>query len=196
MKTLREIISDNITHLRKQQGLTQIGLAKKINYSDKAISRWEKGEVIPDIETLENLAKIFNVPLTYMIEEHNEIEEGFQKVQKNEIAYQTLSGIAVWTIATILFVFIQLYYDKNVWQLFVWAVPATVIVLSHLNRKNKNRHLQFAFRTILCWSLITCFYLFYLPFNVWMVYLVGIPIQAAISVSYAATFTNHKNKAN
>lgn len=196
MKTLREIISENITKLRKQQGLTQIGLAKKINYSDKAISRWEKGEVTPDIETLESLSKIFNVPLSYLIEEHSDKNSEYSNVNRNEIAFQTLSAIAVWTIATILFVFIELYYGKNVWQLFVWAVPATAIVLSHLNRKNKNRHLTFILRTILCWSLITCFYLYYLPFNVWMVFLVGIPIQAAISVSYATTFTKRKNKAN
>ena len=50
-------------------GLTQVGLAKKINYSDKAVSRWEKGEVLPDIETLDALSKIFNVPLSYLIEE-------------------------------------------------------------------------------------------------------------------------------
>ena len=106
MKNIRDIIPENIIKLRKQMGLTQIGLAKKINYSDKAISRWEKGEVLPDIETLENLAKVFNVPLSFLLEEHNENETlNTQQVPKNEIAFQALMVIAIWTIATILFVF-------------------------------------------------------------------------------------------
>ena len=41
--------------------LTQIELAEKINYSDKAISKWERGESIPDVSVLLNLAKLFGV---------------------------------------------------------------------------------------------------------------------------------------
>ena len=72
MKNIREIVANNIVTLRKQNGYTQIELSEKINYSDKAISRWEKGEVLPDIETLDNLANIFDVPLSYMLEEHQD----------------------------------------------------------------------------------------------------------------------------
>ena len=72
MKNIREIISTNLIALRKQSGLTQVDLAKKLKYSDKAVSRWEKGEVVPDVETLENIAKVYNVPLTYLLKEHTE----------------------------------------------------------------------------------------------------------------------------
>ena len=61
-------------------GLTQIGLAKKINFSDKAVSRWDKGEVLPDIETLESLAKIFGVSLTYMLEEHTTTKKQTKRI--------------------------------------------------------------------------------------------------------------------
>lgn len=185
MKNIRDIIPENIIKLRKQMGLTQIGLAKKINYSDKAISRWEKGEVLPDIETLENLAKVFNVPLSFLLEEHNENETlNTQQVPKNEIAFQGLMVIAIWTIATILFVFAELYYNKSIWQIFVWAVPVSTLVISYCNKKLKNKHLAFVCRTIFTWSLITCFYLQFLSFNAWIVFIVGIPLQAAILVSY------------
>lgn len=185
MKNIRDIIPENIIKLRKQMGLTQIGLAKKINYSDKAISRWEKGEVLPDIETLENLAKVFNVPLSFLLEEHNENETlNTQQVPKNEIAFQALMVIAIWTIATILFVFAELYYNESIWQIFVWAVPVSTLVISYYNKKMKNKHLAFVCRTIFTWSLITCFYLQFLSFNAWIVFIVGIPLQAAILVSY------------
>lgn len=59
MKSVSEIVISNLIKLRKKSGLTQIELSQKINYSDKAISRWEKGEVIPSIEVLEKLAEIY-----------------------------------------------------------------------------------------------------------------------------------------
>ena len=52
MKELREIIGENLTELRKQKGYTQISLAEKLNYSDKAISKWENGSSLPPIDIL------------------------------------------------------------------------------------------------------------------------------------------------
>ena len=49
-------IGANIAAYRKQAGLTQAGLAEKLNYSDKAISKWERGESIPDVLTMMVLA--------------------------------------------------------------------------------------------------------------------------------------------
>ncbi|MBR2909831.1 MAG: helix-turn-helix transcriptional regulator [Clostridia bacterium] len=194
MKTLREIIPENLIKLRKQLGLTQVGLAKKINFSDKAVSRWEKGEVLPDIETLENLASIFNVPLSYLLEEHNENNSTPSNiVPKNEIAFQTLMVIAVWTIATTLYVFAELYYNVSLWQLFVWAVPVSTLVVAYFNRKRKNKHTTFACRSIFIWTLIASLYLQFISFNAWMLFLVGIPLQAATLVSYLATLQNKKS---
>jgi tellurite methyltransferase len=52
MENVKEIIAKNLTELRKANKLTQGALAEKLNYSDKAISRWEHAETLPDIETL------------------------------------------------------------------------------------------------------------------------------------------------
>ena len=73
MKSVSEIVISNLIKLRKKSGLTQIELSQKINYSDKAISRWEKGEVIPSIEVLEKLAEIYQVNIVYFFEEHLDI---------------------------------------------------------------------------------------------------------------------------
>ena len=71
MENIKEIISNNIIMLRKQKNLTQLELGEAIHYSDKAISRWEKGESLPDIETLQLLSETLDVPLTYLFEEHS-----------------------------------------------------------------------------------------------------------------------------
>ena len=128
MENLREIISNNIISLRKQNGMTQIDLSKKINYSDKALSRWEKGEVLPDIETIQQLSKIFNVSLTYMFEEHHETSsDPAKKSFNNALALHMLTCCALWIAITTVFVYTQLIYEFTFWQIFVWGVPSTIL---------------------------------------------------------------------
>lgn len=49
--------------LRKEKDMTQKDLADKLNVSDKAVSRWETGRSYPDIETLQRLAEVLEVPV-------------------------------------------------------------------------------------------------------------------------------------
>lgn len=57
----KEIIARNITYMRKKLGLSQVELADKIQYSNKNISKWEKGETTPSVFTLKQLAGIFGI---------------------------------------------------------------------------------------------------------------------------------------
>ena len=61
MQDIKPIIAKNITILRQNAKMTQSELAEKLNYSDKAISKWERGESIPDITVLKALADLFGV---------------------------------------------------------------------------------------------------------------------------------------
>ena len=54
---LKTIVGANLARLRKDRGMTQAELAERINYSDKAVSKWERGESLPDVLTLLSLAK-------------------------------------------------------------------------------------------------------------------------------------------
>lgn len=184
MKGLRKIIPNNIITLRKQMGLTQMGLAKKINYSDKAVSRWEKGEVLPDIETLESLANVFNVPLSYLLKAHNENDIKEDVVPKNEVAFQLLLVLALWTVCTIIIALGELYFNVFYWQCLVWTVPASLLMLSILNRRRKNSISFFIINTLLCWSFLAAVYFQFLNLNFWLVFIIGIPVQAAILVWY------------
>ena len=56
MDNLNYIVSKNLSDLRKRNGLTQAELAEKLNYSDKAVSKWEKGESLPGVEVLYKLS--------------------------------------------------------------------------------------------------------------------------------------------
>ncbi|MFQ9093492.1 MAG: helix-turn-helix transcriptional regulator [Ruminococcus sp.] len=50
-ESMRKTIAGNISRYRKQLGMTQLDLSEKINYSDKSISKWERGDGIPDVPT-------------------------------------------------------------------------------------------------------------------------------------------------
>lgn len=72
MNELKVTIANNIANLRKLNGITQSDLAQKLNYSDKAVSKWERGESLPDICVLKQIADIFGVTVDYLLDEHAE----------------------------------------------------------------------------------------------------------------------------
>lgn len=98
--TKRDIISKNILTLRKKNKMTQADLAEKLNYSDKAISKWERGESLPDAEMLYNIAELFNVEIGYLFEEHldDRAKEEKDKEEK-ELARRELKTKLIFAIA-------------------------------------------------------------------------------------------------
>ena len=60
-------ISENITFLRKQAGITQEDLANKLNVSNQAVSKWEAGKCCPDIELLPELASLFEISIDKLL---------------------------------------------------------------------------------------------------------------------------------
>ena len=64
---LKKNFSNNLIKLRKTNNLTQLALAEKLNYSDKAISKWEVGSVIPDVETMTQIADFFGITVNDLI---------------------------------------------------------------------------------------------------------------------------------
>ena len=185
MKSIRNIIAENIYDLRKKNKLTQQDLANKINYSDKAVSRWEKGEVTPDIETLQSLAYVFNVSLIYLLEEHSDdvVTPRILKQQiTNRLAFMFFSILTVWLFATITFVYCLLIYDFAFWQIFVWAVPGSCIVGIVSSIIWNKKVVSLICSSIFLWSLITSFFLQFLSLNLWLIFLIGIPLQILIVI--------------
>ncbi|MBQ9198938.1 MAG: helix-turn-helix transcriptional regulator [Lachnospiraceae bacterium] len=79
MQNLKPIIAKNISNLRQKKNMTQSDLADKLNYSDKAVSKWERAESIPDITVLKQIADLFEVTLDYLVSENNN-EASFDNV--------------------------------------------------------------------------------------------------------------------
>ena len=67
MDDLKLIVAANITDLRKKNNITQAELAQRLNYTDKAVSKWERGESLPDVAVLKQIADIFSVKIDYLV---------------------------------------------------------------------------------------------------------------------------------
>ncbi len=187
MDNLEQIVAANLTELRKAQKWTQAELAEKINYSDKSVSKWERGDALPDLKVLKQMADLFGVTLDYFITENAAAEKekfNFPKSEKGyRIGVELLAVCIIWLIAVAVYISTELYYAPGMWMAFVWAVPASSLVLAVFSQHWNFRVCIIVFRSLFCWTLIAAIYLQILisnTHNLWMLFLIGIPAQAAI----------------
>ena len=189
MNDIRLIIGKNIQELRQNKKMTQFELAQKLNYTDKAISKWERGESTPEPEVLLKLSELFNVTVDYFYhEEHKEeyfIKEGPNKIR--DLLIILLVCIAILTISTIVFTAACLQKTSNAskfWISFVYAVPVCAIVVYRFFRKNRIRLGKIISSSVVIWSILAVIYLqlLILGMNYWMIFLIGAPIEAALII--------------
>ncbi|MBO5313593.1 MAG: helix-turn-helix transcriptional regulator [Clostridia bacterium] len=184
MKDVKAVVAKNLAKLRKNKGLTQAELAEILNYSDKAVSRWEHGDTLPDINVLYELCSFYEITMNDLVDEECEISNT-DKDKKNTAIYRVwlgiLTAVVVWLVATVWFIYSQIAFDKGYWNAFVWAVPISCLVLMYICRNVFNWVAKFVFVSICNWTLITAVYLHMLvnfQANLWMIFLIGIPVQA------------------
>ena len=187
MDDLKNIIAGNIIELRKTANITQAELATKLNYTDKAVSKWERGESLPDISVLKDISDIFGVTVDYLLsDEHIDKVEmksrADKRRNKNHLIITLLSAALVWLIATALYVVFELIpnVDGMWWMAYVYAVPVTCIVLIVFNSLWGRRYTNFALISILVWSILVCLYLAFLTYNISLIFIIGIPAQIIV----------------
>lgn len=192
MENLKKIIGSNLAELRKKQGLTQLELADKFGYTDRAVSKWENGDTLPDIEILYELCEFYNVTIDYLTHEENKWK--YIKISrdpdelKNKIIMTCLICSVIWMIATVIFVYtlINVNITQSYWMAFVWAVPVTALVLILLNTKYlRFKPMYFWILSILTWSLLASIYLQFITLSsantsLWPIFIIGVPLQITI----------------
>lgn len=187
---LRDQIGANIVSYRKRLGLTQAGLAEKLNYSDKAVSKWERGESMPDVLTLVQMAELFGVTVNDLLfdtEPEKPTEqlaiEGKPKRKVDKGAIRKLSSILVWFVALLVFVVLASLNLPKSWVAFVYAIPVNAIVLLCLRSAWHDFRWNQLLISVIVWGCILSLYVTLLVFahaNAWRLFLLGIPGQAAI----------------
>lgn len=187
------VIAGNIGQLRRNAGLTQLELAEKLNYSDKAVSKWERGESIPDVVTLKEVADCFSVSIDYLLRaEHpieTEIKHSFTKRQhRNHRLITLMACVLVWLVSAFVYTGIDVALPterQHLWMVFVYAVPVTLIVLLVFNCIWGNRRLNFVIISALMWSVLLSIFissLVYFHYNFWLTFIIGIPGQIIVGL--------------
>lgn len=204
MEDLKYTIAKNITELRKKHSMTQAELAEKLNYSDKAVSKWERHESMPDITVLKRIADHFGVTVDYLLQpEHHEEEERLRKKQitdirlrRNHSIITCMSILVVWLIALVAFVIIKTVVPVTLWSLspFLFALPVTFIVWLVLNSIWFSRRRNFMIISLMMWSFLIMIYFLLLGFgiNVFLIFALGIPGQAIILLWSNIRFSRKK----
>lgn len=187
MNDIKPIVAKNIASLRISKKMTQLELAEKLNYSDKAISKWERGESLPDVSVLVMIADLFEVPLDYLVrEEHKQpkMEKNETPPRYNHSMITLASVLLVWFIALFAFIIISLVSNEIPfeWLAFIYAVPVSAIVWLVFNSIWFNQRRNYFIISILVWSLIASVHISLLTanINIWTLYLLGIPAQLII----------------
>ncbi|MCI9010606.1 MAG: helix-turn-helix transcriptional regulator [Clostridia bacterium] len=185
LDTLAVTIGKNITRLRRIANLTQLELAEKLNYSDKSVSKWEQGNGVPDVRILVQLADLFQVTVDDLVREHDESK---QIVPRNARKLRRLIIILCsvglcWLVAVAAFVFIGIAAPslRYLWLSFLYAVPASAIVVLVFSCVWQNKTVRIISMSVMIWSILACIfttaYVCGLRQNMWLIFLLGIPLQ-------------------
>ena len=194
---LKRQIGRNIATFRKRMGWTQVELAEKLNYSDKAVSKWERGESVPDVLTLADLADAVGVTVNDLLADLNALpaETGAVQQTMDRVVRKTLKRkankniilglctILVWFVALLIYVVLSSLEVNKSWLAFFYAIPANAIVLLSLRSAWHDFRWNRALISAIMWGGLLAVYMTLLVlvhFNLWKIFLLGILGQVAI----------------
>lgn len=209
MSDLKSIIAANIIHFRKSMNWTQAELAQKLNYTDKAVSKWERAESTPDVVVLKDMADLFQVPVNFLFEDgHPKDRPHFanlikQLKKRNRIIIALVSAAGIFFVATLLYVISGLFavtICQPSWMLYIYAIPLAIIVLLVFNSIWGKPKVNLIIISGLIWTILLAIYLSFQASNIGLVFIIGIPAQiivvllAPIKTIKLSMFTKSRQK--
>ena len=189
LEELKLVAAGNLINLRTAAGLTQAELGAKLNYSDKSISKWERGEAIPDAYVLTQMAELFGVTVDYILSSHTDWEPlKTPEDPKRDVVYSTsviiaIAVLGVWTLA--LTAFVALWLGGMVrWKIFVAAFPVSVLtLLVLLCIFKRTRYLKYVVALFVL-SLFAAAYLLFINHNPWQIFLILVMAEVLVFLSF------------
>lgn len=197
MEELKDIIAHNLTAYRKNAGLTQHEIADKLNYSDKAVSKWERGDGMPDIAVLKTLADIYGVTVNdFLVMPSDKPAKPKTKARSAKHWLVTMLSFGlVWFVATIVMA-IGLIADKTLpmaeWS-YVVALPVSMIVLVVFSSIWGRLYMQALSVSALVWSVCVLVHVLLSPLlgisdYAWTIYIAGAALQLLVILWYLLRF--------
>ena len=171
--TLRKTVAKNIAQYRKAHHDTQLDLATKLNYSDKSVSKWERGESLPDVYILSQIAELYGVSVSALI---GEIQPPKESKPHYHMFILLLSLALTMAVATLLFsMFMICKVDYPMF--FVYALPVCSIICIVFTSLWWGILWQGVSVSALIWTLGLSLYLSFELENVSLIFLVCAALQ-------------------
>ena len=196
IKEFRKVVAQNIYYLRTENHMTQYELGEKLNYSDKAISKWERGDGLPDAYVLNQMSQLFGVTVDYMLTPHSEQNQKVetQPIKKAKRIVSNIVTAGIFTLALLIFILIAIgtgYSGEKIfyWQVFIYAIPvATITRIVFASVWEKARGV-FLYASVLLWSLLATIYLAIGDYSLWILFIIGIPLQFIVFLGFRIKIT-------
>lgn len=196
---LVKLIAENLIYYRKKAGLTQLQLAEQFNYSDKSISKWERGESIPDTFVLKALADYYGIRIDDFFRKEK-VAMSVQIQGRKRIFTLLLSIGLVWLVSALAIILWSIFsegFDYS-WICVIYAlVPSSILLVIWCSMYHKRLALLGSI-TLLIWtsalSLFLSLYLFASYPHAYLMFIVGIPLQILAILWYflRRTIKEHK----
>ena len=122
-------LSENIVLLRHQCKMSQSALAEKLFVTPQAVSRWERGETEPDVDTIKRLSEVFNCTIEDVI---NGPETALDKKIRDKIHLGYMIGSILMVVVSLVFSILVLAGFENEFFLFSFLVSASLIYLAFI----------------------------------------------------------------
>lgn len=179
-------VGENLLKYRKFNNLTQLALAEKLNYSDKAVSKWESGECLPDAFVLYSIASLYGVTVNDLISKKAKPKSSPNSVKRFFVP--ALSCTIVWLVALLAFFFLKIFLpnEDKLWLAFIAAIPVTSIVALVFSCIYRNLIMQFLTISATIWTTVLTLHLSLnaILSEIILLYLVAIGIQVLALLWY------------
>ena len=205
MDDLKQTIAANLTAYRKQAHLTQQQLAQKINYSDKAVSKWERGEGVPDVLVLKSLADLYGITVNDFLASHT---GKHRKLRLRDFwakrwLITLLSDGLVFLVATIITVIWWMIVPADGAVVakfaFLTAIPVALIVTLVFCCIWGKLWMRCLVVSALIWTLCLLLHLaiqIVVDEYAWMIYLIGAVLQLLVVLWFTLAFFIKRSRNN
>ncbi|MDR0849860.1 MAG: helix-turn-helix domain-containing protein [Christensenellaceae bacterium] len=187
-RVLAKIVAKNLVAFRRHAGLTQLELAEKLKYSDKSISKWERGEGLPDVTTLKELADLYSTTVDALLSPSTRAEKSgkmdWKDVRKRRFIISVLAVVFVWMMAVSIYSCIVWVTERpeNFWLIFIYAIPISATVLYIFNIIWRNKLFNIIVISVIGWSLALSVFLSISGNYLWLMFVIAAAFQVLVLV--------------
>lgn len=180
----QELLAKNLAYYRKASGLTQLELAEKFNYSDKSVSKWERGEGFPDVFVLKSLADFYGITVDDFYQTEHKAVVVSQNKKRKQIYLRLMSIGIGWLVTILTFFFLNTLLSKELpfkpWLTFIYGTLISSIILLVWEFIYHNRFMRMIATSLVIWTAALSLYLTFLVVinqNLPLIFVVAIPLQ-------------------